>query len=208
MRAVPEPRSWSLTTRGWAGQVFCGVIWCFPSGRGRAASLEVLPVPKWRNGRRRGFKIPRWQHRVSSNLTLGTTYFCKWLISAVARWRGHAFWTLRGNRGARAARFAGEWHRLCFLIGAFRRKCRKLTTNCAGCVNHGQDRPAMFWPFFDCFTIGYSQALLRRVNRQSLGAWVERMSNKKRKRPVSRLISYVETIARDSLCKCGASKAS
>jgi hypothetical protein len=30
--------------------------------------------PKWRNGRRRGFKIPRWQQRASSSLALGTTF--------------------------------------------------------------------------------------------------------------------------------------
>src|SRR6056297_198121 len=73
MGGVPEKQSWSLTTRGRAGQAFWGYFWRFPSGRRHEASLEVRSVPKWRNGRRRGFKIPRWQHRVSSNLTLGTT---------------------------------------------------------------------------------------------------------------------------------------
>ena len=42
-------------------------------------------VPKWRNGRRRGFKIPRLHGRVSSNLTLGTTHPRTLLISLYLR---------------------------------------------------------------------------------------------------------------------------
>ena len=40
---------------------------------GRAGRYIPTSRPKWRNGRRRGFKIPRWQHRESSSLSLGTT---------------------------------------------------------------------------------------------------------------------------------------
>ena len=46
----------------------------FPSGPCRNICLITHPVPEWRNGRRRGFKIPRLHGRVSSNLTLGTTH--------------------------------------------------------------------------------------------------------------------------------------
>jgi integrase len=52
----------------------------FPSGPWRNICLITHPVPKWRNGRRRGFKIPRLHGRVSSNLTLGTK-FRDWLIN-------------------------------------------------------------------------------------------------------------------------------
>ena len=44
----------------------------FGSGRKYIVSLLIYPVPEWRNGRRRGFKIPRLHGRVSSSLTLGT----------------------------------------------------------------------------------------------------------------------------------------
>ena len=44
----------------------------FASGRNYIVSLLSYPVPEWRNGRRRGFKIPRLHGRVSSSLTLGT----------------------------------------------------------------------------------------------------------------------------------------
>ncbi len=44
----------------------------FGSGRKYIVSLLLYSVPEWRNGRRRGFKIPRPHGRVSSSLTLGT----------------------------------------------------------------------------------------------------------------------------------------
>ena len=44
----------------------------FGSRRKYIVSLLIYPVPEWRNGRRRGFKIPRLHGRVSSSLTLGT----------------------------------------------------------------------------------------------------------------------------------------
>ena len=39
----------------------------------------------WRNGRRRGFKIPRWQHRESSSLSIGTTTdnSCRGFVSKI-----------------------------------------------------------------------------------------------------------------------------
>ena len=46
-----------------------------PTGRRARDWLSDAPWPKWRNGRRRGFKIPRWRQRVGSNPTLGTTVF-------------------------------------------------------------------------------------------------------------------------------------
>ena len=53
-------------------QNFCGQA-RFPSGPWRNICLITHQVPKWRNGRRRGFKIPRLHGRVSSTLTLGTS---------------------------------------------------------------------------------------------------------------------------------------
>ena len=49
----------------------------FGSGRKYIVSLLIYPVPEWRNGRRRGFKIPRLHGRVSSSLTLGTILIIK-----------------------------------------------------------------------------------------------------------------------------------
>ena len=49
-----------------------GQYFHFASGREYIVSLLSYPVPEWRNGRRRGFKIPRLHGRVSSSLTLGT----------------------------------------------------------------------------------------------------------------------------------------
>ena len=49
-----------------------GQYFHFVSGRHHIVSLLSYPVPEWRNGRRRGFKIPRLYGRVSSSLTLGT----------------------------------------------------------------------------------------------------------------------------------------
>ncbi len=49
-----------------------GQYFHFASGRKYIVSLLSYPVPEWRNGRRRGFKIPRLHGRVSSSLTLGT----------------------------------------------------------------------------------------------------------------------------------------
>ena len=54
-------------------QNFCGQA-RFPSGPWRNICLITHPMPKWRNGRRRGFKIPRLHGRVSSTLTLGTNH--------------------------------------------------------------------------------------------------------------------------------------
>ena len=71
-------------------QNFCGQA-RFPSGRWRNICLITHPMPKWRNGRRRGFKIPRLHGRVSSNLTLGTNYPLKlilwpqWLVAFVTK---------------------------------------------------------------------------------------------------------------------------
>ena len=45
----------------------------FAYGRKYIVCLLIYTVPEWRNGRRRGFKIPRLYGRVSSSLTLGTT---------------------------------------------------------------------------------------------------------------------------------------
>ena len=45
---------------------------CFASGRCVKAALKASPVPKWRNGRRRGFKIPRLNGRAGSSPALGT----------------------------------------------------------------------------------------------------------------------------------------
>ena len=50
-----------------------GQYFHFASGRNYIVSLLSYAVPEWRNGRRRGFKIPRLYGRVSSSLTLGTT---------------------------------------------------------------------------------------------------------------------------------------
>ena len=49
-----------------------GQYFHFASGRNYIVSLLSYSVPEWRNGRRRGFKIPRLHGRVSSSLTLGT----------------------------------------------------------------------------------------------------------------------------------------
>ena len=49
-----------------------GQYFHFASGRKYIVSLLSNPGPEWRNGRRRGFKIPRLHGRVSSSLTLGT----------------------------------------------------------------------------------------------------------------------------------------
>ena len=49
-----------------------GQYFHFASGLAVNVSLCRDPVPEWRNGRRRGFKIPRLHGRVSSSLTLGT----------------------------------------------------------------------------------------------------------------------------------------
>ena len=49
-----------------------GQYFDFASGRNYFVSLLNKAVPEWRNGRRRGFKIPRLHGRVSSSLTLGT----------------------------------------------------------------------------------------------------------------------------------------
>ena len=54
-------------------QNFCGQA-RFPSGPWRNICLITHPMPKWRNGRRRGFKIPRLHGRESSNLSLGTHF--------------------------------------------------------------------------------------------------------------------------------------
>lgn len=35
-------------------------------------SDKLQSMPVWRNGRRTGLKIPRWQHRVGSKPTTGT----------------------------------------------------------------------------------------------------------------------------------------
>ena len=48
---------------------------CFASGRRTKAALKASTVPKWRNGRRRGFKIPRLNGRAGSSPALGTTKF-------------------------------------------------------------------------------------------------------------------------------------
>ncbi len=52
-------------------QMECGMF--FASGPSCAWALIQCPWPKWRNGRRRGFKIPRLHGRESSSLSLGTT---------------------------------------------------------------------------------------------------------------------------------------
>ena len=52
-------------------QLFGGQA-CFASGRRRKAALSRSSVPKWRNGRRRGFKIPRLRGRAGSSPALGT----------------------------------------------------------------------------------------------------------------------------------------
>ena len=49
-----------------------GQYFHFASGRNYIVCLLSYSVPEWRNGRRRGFKIPRLHGRVSSSLTLGT----------------------------------------------------------------------------------------------------------------------------------------
>ena len=49
-----------------------GQYFHFASGRNYIVCLLSYLVPEWRNGRRRGFKIPRLHGRVSSSLTLGT----------------------------------------------------------------------------------------------------------------------------------------
>ena len=54
-----------------------GQYFHFASGRNYIVSLLSYAVPEWRNGRRRGFKIPRPQGRVSSSLTLGTIFAAK-----------------------------------------------------------------------------------------------------------------------------------
>ena len=54
-----------------------GQYFHFVSGRKYIVSLLSYPVPEWRNGRRRGFKIPRLYGRVSSSLTLGTIFAVK-----------------------------------------------------------------------------------------------------------------------------------
>ena len=54
-----------------------GQYFHFVSRRIYIVSLLSYPVPEWRNGRRRGFKIPRPHGRVSSSLTLGTTFAIK-----------------------------------------------------------------------------------------------------------------------------------
>ena len=48
---------------------------CFASGRCVKAALKASPVPKWRNGRRRGFKIPRLNGRAGSSPALGTSKY-------------------------------------------------------------------------------------------------------------------------------------
>ena len=52
----------------------------FVSGRNYIVSLLSYTVPEWRNGRRRGFKIPRQQWRVGSTPTLGTNISAKSLF--------------------------------------------------------------------------------------------------------------------------------
>ena len=55
-------------------QMFAGQA-CFASGRCVKAALKASPVPKWRNGRRRGFKIPRLNGRAGSSPALGTSKY-------------------------------------------------------------------------------------------------------------------------------------
>ena len=55
-------------------QMFAGQA-CFASGRCVKAALKASPVPKWRNGRRRGFKIPRLNGRAGSSPALGTNKY-------------------------------------------------------------------------------------------------------------------------------------
>ena len=55
-------------------QMFAGQA-CFTSGRCVKAALKASPVPKWRNGRRRGLKIPRLSGRAGSSPALGTNKF-------------------------------------------------------------------------------------------------------------------------------------
>ena len=67
-----------------------GQYFHFISGRNYIVSLLSYTVPEWRNGRRRGFKIPRLHGRVSSNLTLGTNFRilslgCLYLVSFMVR---------------------------------------------------------------------------------------------------------------------------
>src|SRR5437870_192787 len=45
---------------------------CQAAGRGAARLTKALASPEWRNGRRRGLKIPRGQPRESSTLSSGT----------------------------------------------------------------------------------------------------------------------------------------
>ena len=57
--------------------LYDGQYFHFASGRNYIVSLLSYSVPEWRNGRRRGFKIPRLHGRVSSSLTLGTIFAVK-----------------------------------------------------------------------------------------------------------------------------------
>ena len=61
----------------------------FVSGRNYFVSLLNYLMPEWRNGRRRGFKIPRPYGRVSSSLTLGTSFPLNYLnkVQNVFRFR-------------------------------------------------------------------------------------------------------------------------
>ena len=63
------------TTHGTCGQLASvkSCIMRFGSGPLGAARLNQGPRPKWRNGRRRGFKIPRLHGRAGSSPALGTS---------------------------------------------------------------------------------------------------------------------------------------
>ena len=87
-------------------QMFAGQA-CFASGRCVKAALKASPVPKWRNGRRRGFKIPRLNGRAGSSPALGTSKYnglrlllCFPLFSilSICTWRSHFHVLLYSNQ--------------------------------------------------------------------------------------------------------------